>query len=134
MASGRIPSRGGRIRAEAAASGGGRGVEANRARRMRGAPARGGGGARRAVAHRGAAGRREARTAGSGLPRRRDEAAVDGLGGPVMGLAVFSFFYFFISFTEAGMKTASVNVTINHDVGSEVVAKIASVNAFCPHR
>jgi hypothetical protein len=33
------------------------------------------------------------------------------------------FFYFFILFTEVGMKTASVDPVINRGVGSEAVAK-----------
>ena len=32
------------------------------------------------------------------------------------------------------METASINITINCDDGSEAVAKTASVNAFCPPR
>ena len=69
------------------------------------------------------------RRGGRGLCRRRDEVAtLDGLGG--------LFFFLkkkFRPFTEAGTETASVNVVINHDDGSEVV-KTVSVNAFCPPR
>jgi hypothetical protein len=43
---------------------------------------------------------------------------MDGLGGPVDGLAgpVHGFFLFFIGLTVAGMATASVKVTIYHDL------------------
>ena len=42
-----------------------------------------------------------------------------------MGSPGFSFFFnFFILFTEAGMETASINLTINRDVGSEAVLSL----------
>jgi hypothetical protein len=36
--------------------------------------------------------------------------------------------------TEVGCKTTSVKTTINYDLRSEVVAKTALVNGFCPPR
>ena len=43
-------------------------------------------------------------------------AAADGLSGPMMASLGFSFFYFFIPFTEAGIEIASVNAVINRGV------------------
>ena len=59
----------------------------------------------------------------------------DGLGGPMDGLGelingLFSFFFGFLF--NLPRRSASVKATINHDFHSEVVAKTASVNAFCP--
>ena len=64
--------------------------------------------------------------------RRAEGRWVDGLSGPVDGLTElihgFSFFCFFIRFTEASRTTALVKVTINRDLST------ASVNSFCPPR
>ena len=72
------------------------------------AAARGGGGCRRAATSR----------SGGHVWQTRPAA-----------VALF-FCLYFIPITEAGRETTSIKATVNCDLGSEAVAKIASVNAF----
>ena len=63
---------------------------------------------------------------------------MDGLGGPVDGLAGFihrfSFFVLFYSINRGGQATASVKATINRDLWTEADGLPTSVKLFRPPR